>query len=258
MHLRFDKYKLQKEMKLNVVIPGFGDPHWNHKLEILEKNRNIVESFNWDVQWHIIQYTVDDPSKTIPPKANMRVVQSKGILASNINRHMSPSQIGESDYVMILLDDVELVKPINWQYVLDLMDVAGADIASPSLPNRSMSPWDFMISRLDDTNLHGQVATRCELFCYLMSYDNYKKYYNFVDPENPWMWGMDFMLLSHMTLKPLIMNKVHMIHHYWRPPNQYTNDHLPYDDSVKYLNKHNVTWDELKALPSIINQVLST
>ena len=245
-------------LRLCVVVPGLGDPHWEHKVQILEHNRGVLSHFPGKVEWYISQYEMD---KSLPINDDtIHVTKGKGILGRNIKANASPSQLqlADDDYVMILLDDVELVGQIDWQCIMQLMQQTDTHIVSPSLTEHHMSAWNFMIREPHEQNVIMKVMTRCELFCYFMKAETYKKYYHFVDADNPWMWGMDFMLRNVMQFNVGIMNHVHMIHHYWRRPNKYKTTHDPYEDSVKYLSKHNTNWDEVKSLPTVVSYVLST
>jgi hypothetical protein len=246
-------------MKLAVLVPGFGDPHWDHKVQILRNNIRTVGSFHWDVTWYVCQYNLDSTlPDDITSMPNIKVIKDKGILGQNIHKHMSPEQIGEYDYVLIMLDDVELVQPVNWQYVLQIKEKTTMDIVSPCLTDKAMSVWNFMIHDKAHPHIHLKCMTRCELFCYLMDGPSYKKYYQHVDPENPWMWGMDFILKSHMGLNVGIMNHVQMKHHYWRTKDTHDPKHDPRTDSDKYLAKYGTQWAELYRLPSELHHVFTS
>lgn len=241
-------------MKLLVIVPGFGDPHWDTKVDILRKNIASVSAHFHDYAFHIIQYT---QGKQLPndilANPNITVIHDKGILGRNIHVHAPPSILDthNPDYVMILLDDIELETPFDWEHMLIMQKELDLDISSPVLTNSKMSYWPFMIHN-NDPALMAQITTRCELFCYLMTPVAYRIYYKFCDPENPWMWGMDFMLNSHMGMRVGILNRVRMMHHFWRTEDTNDPNHCPRKDCDIYLAKHNTSWEELHALPTTL------
>ncbi len=241
-------------MKLLVIIPGFGNPHWDTKVDILRKNIASVSAYFQEYAFHIIQYTQDKQlPEDILTNPNIHVVHDKGILGRNIHVHAPPSILDthQPDYVMILLDDLELEAPVDWEHVLTMQKELDLDILSPVLTERRMSYWPFMI-HYDDPALVAQITTRCELFCYFMKPDAYKTYYTFCDPQNPWMWGMDFMIVSHMKLRVGILNRVRMLHHFWRTEDTNDPNHCPRKDCDAYLAKYGTSWDELHALPTTL------
>lgn len=240
-------------MRLLVLIPGFGDPHWDAKVDILRKNIATVAAYFDDYTFKIIQYTAD---KTLPAdileNPRIDVVHDKGVLGRNLCVHATPAYVETqaADYVVLLLDDVELQAPFDWQELISLKSVLSLDIISPVLPSPRMTPWNFMVQ---NTDWVAAEMTRCELFCYLMTPETYKRYYEYLDINNPWMWGMDFMLSSHMKLRVGVAHRIRMIHYFSRATYDPGND--PRVDAEAYLKKHNTSWDELHAIPSILRLI---
>lgn len=241
-------------MKLLVIVPGFGESNWDAKVEILRKNIDTVRGFFTEYTFRIVQYTLEkDLPADILSDANIEVIKDTGILGRNLHVHAPPSYVDDQkpDYVMLILDDVELQAPFDWQQVLGLSQAMNLDVASPVLTSRSMTVWNFM-TRVSDPNVIAAIMTRCELFCYIMKPSAYAKYYSFVDPMNPWMWGMDFMLHTHMNLRVGLLQNVCMIHHFWRTSPTHDPKHDPSKDQQTYLEKYSVNWNELQQLPSVI------
>ena len=228
-----------------IILPGFGDPYWDDKIAILRKNLEVFNSYNWDYTIQIQHYSLD---KQFPPEIKnnprIKIISEKGILARNIHVHASVNKVKKYDYIMLLLDDVELVSPIDWGNIIATMKSHDLDVVSPCFPSQ-MSYWDFMVHDPSDPQLMLRVVSKCELFCYLMTLDAYKRYFEFIDPMNPWMWGMDFMLRSHMKLNVGILNQVFMIHHYPRLQDTHDAAHDPRKDLMIYLEKYGINWDEL-------------
>lgn len=239
------------DTKIAVVIPGFGDPHWDHKIQILRNNLDTIRQGPWSVDVFISQYDFNHEfPKDILYDTSIHITKEKGILGRNLYYHAPPSNLQDYKYVILLLDDVELVAPLDWDSVLSLKEVCKMDMVSPCLVDPRMSVWNFMIHVPSDIVL--KEMTVCELFCYFMDIDTYKRYFEFVDPENPWMWGMDFMLKTHMNLRVGILNQVQMIHHYWRVTDTVDPKYNPRTDSEKYLTKYETNWEQLKSIPTTL------
>lgn len=249
---------LQKggNMKLFVIIPGFGEGNWDAKVDILRKNVATVEAFFDDYTFRIVQYTMD---KELPPdivnNPKINIVKDVGILGRNLYVHAHPNTVS-ADYIMLILDDVELQAPFPWKHVIDVASALNLDIASPVLTSKSMTVWNFM-TRMQDSHIIASVMSRCELFCYIMTPRAYEKYYAFTDPMNPWMWGMDFMLHSHMNLRVGLIQNAYMKHHFWRTSPTHDPKHDPSKDLHQYLAKYDIIWDELHKMPSIL-EIAST
>lgn len=245
-------------MKLFVLVPGFGDPHWDAKVNILRRNVATVASYFQEYVFCIIQYT---QNKHLPEDLledpHIEVVYDQGILAKNIHTHAPPQRVDRHnpDYVMILLDDVELQTPYDWAHMIALQKQYELDIVSPSLTTSGMSYWNFMV-QIKNPSIVATLMTRCELFCYLMTPDAYDTYYDFCDPNNPWTWGMDFILKSHMNLRVAIAHRLGMMHFYSQSTYTNVSKPSPQEDAEKYLAKHNTSWAELYKLPTIYEVIL--
>lgn len=241
-------------MKLLVLIPGFGDPHWDTKVDILRKNVATVKKYFDDYIFRIIQYTHDKnlPADILDDR-RIEVIYDKGILGRNLYVHATPDVVSSynADMVMLLLDDVELAEGFDWERVITLKKAMDLDIVSPALVSPDMTVWNFMVKSADP-NVVAAEMTRVELFCYLMTPEIYKKYFEFVDPENPWMWAMDFMLHTHMRLRAGVVHTDCMIHHFWRKQDTHDPDHCPRKDAERFMIKYNTSWAELHVPPSIL------
>lgn len=235
-------------MKLLVIVPGFGESHWDEKVEILRKNIDSVRGFFDEYTFRIVQYTQNkDLPIDILQNEHIDVIKDVGILGRNIHVHAPPSYVHSErpDYVMLILDDVELKAPFDWNQVFTISKALDLDIASPVLTSKSMTVWNFM-TRVEDPMTIATIMRRCEFFCYIMTPRAYETYYSFVDPMNPWMWGMDFLLYSHMHLRVGLLQNVYMLHHFWRTAPTHDPNHDPAKDLTKYLDKYGLLWDDLQ------------
>lgn len=236
-----------------VVVPGFGEPNLAHKCEILRRNLvNIAGTgaagLDAGVRFLVCCYAPEGravvPSDLLQDP-RITWVFERGIIGQFIVRHAHPSTLAEGEDVLIILDDVELAGPVHWDTLRALKDAAGANIVSPTLTFRKMSHWAFMMHEPEHL---GRLQNVCELFCYFMDYDSYKRYFEYVDADNPWMWGTDFLLNHRIGLKALMLNTWHMHHHYWRTTDSNDPAHNPRTDCERYLQKYGTNWDELRSL----------
>lgn len=186
---------------------------------------------------------------------NITWIFERGIIAQFIHKHASPNLIlTNPDYVMILLDDIELNGQIPWHDINKFKNYA--DIFSPTLTKREMSYWPFMITKESE---YCRIQNVCELFCYVMTFETYKHYYTYIDPDNPWMWGMDFLLKRTMGLRSVLFNNWTMNHYYWRKIHDTVDpNHDPRKDSERYIEKHapGVGWAGLHKDQIIVAQIL--
>jgi len=225
---------------LLVVIPGFGNPESSTKLRILRENIIKIKSSSTfsSVKFHIFQYDtnfempldiINDPIITITKEI--------GIIGQFLYKYITPNYVNQYDYVLLILDDVEILD-VNWNEILLMKTLLKYDIASCCLKEEIMSFWDFS-RHLPDKNIWIREQPICELFCYLLDNKTYERYYQFIDYENPWMWGMDLILKSHMNLNCAVFNKFIANHHI---RGGHTNNDATHQMG-NYLKKYNTTWE---------------
>jgi hypothetical protein len=207
-----------------VVIPGFGVPHWEEKLEFLRKNHAYIMADlpnDFKVFYHILQYSTDTEYE-IPlsifeplPESHITLIRHPGLLGENLVRFARLDQLGGvPDYVFMMLDDIEMNAPVPWRLLVHLRETTPARILSPCLKNPHASSWDYMYHQAKYTSPTLILRNRCEFFVYFMTGADYAHYHSYISPENPFLWGMDFILASVMKLRPGILNDWSISHHY--------------------------------------------
>jgi hypothetical protein len=245
-------------MSLLVAIPGFGSPMFEMKCHILRHNISILPD---DTKFIVFCYDNSYPPPDLRDNPRIEWVFEKGIIFEFLHRHVPPQRIREGGYarVMLLLDDIRLLstKP-NWQvlHALSAGSKNGAfDIVSPSLTEQKMSYWHFMHHNPAAAPGIAWIQNVCEFFCYLMSPEAYTRYFEFIDPENPWTWGMDFILATHMHLKALRLNDWQMEHVCVHQSYAKNSHRDPRADSERYLEKYGTNWAERHSIPVYAAQV---
>lgn len=228
-----------------VVVPGFGQPHWDIKQRVLTRNVcTLTKNANWDVRFFVSQYSDFDRDIEWPAHVSATVSKERGVLVENVVRHARPDgPVGRCDYVMVLLDDVVLETAVDLDRWAALLRATGCHILSPCLSKTGMSFWDYMTHRPGDPVFARKVAA-CELFCYFMPSEAYARYFSFMSPDNPWMWGMDFMLHYKMGLTALLVNAFKMAHLF---PSGGSKEAQAQCD--QYLEGHGTSMAKLRALP---------
>ena len=270
--------------RLFVIIPGFGDPHWNEKVQFLRNNILCITNEFKYVDFVICQYTFtnrlpDDilnlsflPNNEGKGKVTLTVNYGSGIVGEFIKRYALPSCtfIDKYDYVMMLLDDIELQPNIRWSSVLKWKKDLNINIMSPSLTLDSKHVYTYMLANHDiKSNNHIIISPICEMFCYLTDIDSFVKWYTYLDDrENPWLWGMDLLLARQFNLRVGLLQTYSMRHHYQTQNSDYAGVlssvgkvHNAAEDFHKYLakfgEKHETLIKEIKAQHYLIYALIS-
>ena len=239
---------------LLVIIPGFGNPHVQAKVDILRKNMSTIRNTNVFTQPHfrIFQYEAEAEFTMPTDIANdpdVTITKEPGIIMQFLHKHVVPSVVEHYDYVMILLDDVELLEPVPWTDMLTTKQCMKYDIVACCLKERSMSYWEFTC-KMKDPNVWIREQAVCECFCYLMDRNTYNTYYTFIDPNNPWSWGMDFIIHSHMKLRCAVFNDF-VGHHYFNNLTSGQSVEARKASSI-YFQKYGTSWDDMHKKPRIL------
>lgn len=203
-------------MSLFVLISGFGPPHYEHKLQILENNLEKICSYKWTrLTIKICQYVSPrhfQIPQSLQEKYNLEVIYETGVVGEFIKRHANPVRLAPYDYVLILLDDVELLS-IDFEKMIKYQQDLHLDILSPTMTPDSKYQYPYM---LQDTNTtpHLKLTAVCEYFCMFFPLSAFTLYYQHITLDNPWMWGLDLVLHKHVGLKVALCNEFTMKHWY--------------------------------------------
>ncbi len=209
---------------LLIFIPGFGGPKYDFKLKLLAKNINLIFKYNW-IKVDIIICKYDNCDTELLKNTietynfnDIKVINEKGYFGEYIIRHLNPNKTLSYDYILIMLDDIELIN-FDMNTLINYQIKHKLDIISPSLTCDSISGTPQMFSQSNlDFNI--RVGPVCELFFYLMPSRSYDVYYDLLDIRNPWLWGIDILLNKRLGFKCGILNKIQMKHHLKNTSNQ--------------------------------------
>ena len=255
-------------MSLFVIVPGFGSPHKEKKSEILKSNLAILRSYPWtslevvvctyeplgstydsiESTYDSIESTYDSIESTydsIESLPGVRWVEEKGVVGDFIRRHANAVT---ADYVMIILDDVELQPNVNFAQLLAFQRQFQFDILSPTLTRKSKYQFEYMRTNPFES-YDIKVTACCECFCLFFPTAAFQKYYALLSPQNPWLWGLDMMLWKVFGFKIGMLNHMTMHHHY---KGESYAPHLPNPaEGYQYeIKKYNVNNDDLVNQPA--------
>ena len=241
--------------ELFVIIPGFGSPNINHKIEILESNINTIHS-QWFSNKVFITIYVYDPDiiQIIPKKlfnnTNIKWIIQKGVVGNYLLQFQNEMKYSENSYLLILLDDVQLSNNVKLSKMVEYLNEFSFDIISPCLTANSKYQFNYMLQTPNNENVLF-ITNACELFCYFMKFKTFKlKYSEYINDKNPWMWGMDMMLYNYFKLKVALINGMTMTHYY---KNESYNETLPnpFEGQKILFESYNTSMDELSKQKAI-------
>lgn len=222
---------------LFVLIPGFGAPNLNIKKQILRHNLDRINETKWSKL--VVRVCVYDDSD-VSDICGIDVVRSHGIVGQFIKTYAAPDDVQGFDFVMILLDDVLLQPSVKFDKIIALKNMLRLDIVSPSLSLDSQYVYRYMLTR-PNAEFDVKISAFCELFCFFMDINTYKKYYEYIDGvHNPWMWGLDLILHYVMGFNVGILNNMSMKHFFYQTCYR---DHPEQDPIVGFnytLQKYNI------------------
>lgn len=200
-------------MKLLVTIPGIGDSHFEEKKIFLKNNIDIIKrKFTGDIDFLLFNYSNNDFSD-FEYLENIKIVKKSGIIGQFIFNDLKPDDLKDYDYIILMIDDVELSDNLNIENMIKIYNNNKLDILSPSLTKDSkFSHNGFM---LENERFEGnlRIVNFCEYFFYIMNIESYSKYWNLFDEKTYWTWGIDFCL-DIQRFKMGIINDYKIKHHY--------------------------------------------
>lgn len=248
---------------LFVIVAGFGNPHIEKKLAILQNNLAIIRNTGAGAAGKLtVRVCIYDTAilPMIPPALlndpDITWIVRKGIVGEYIKDFAKPADVKGYDYVMMILDDIELQPSFNLGVALAHIRALGFDLVSPSMTLDSKFQYQYMLE-VENTNCDIKVVPCCEAFCYIFPHASYLKYYDHVDKQNPWMWGLDLVLKKCIGLSIGILNKMTMRHYYKNESYELRPDANPQNGYNHVIAKYKTSPEELADQKAILYWVLS-
>lgn len=212
--------------RLLVVIPGFGEPDFMCKMDILVKNMiRIRNTYHGEMRVLIFLYSISK-KKILMDRlwflgSDIIIHDEKGRLGYFLYKYVKPSALrraGITD-VLIILDDVSLPSDININTLLHLRDRYDIDVLSPSISIDSYGGCHSFMTTEGFNSL--RITNFIELFCYVMTIQAYEKYYSLFNKETIYMWGIDIAMYSMLKLRMAIYDPCSVRHFFsnsWTDP----------------------------------------
>lgn len=232
---------------LFAIIPGFGGPNVDTKIEILRLNLRAIQAYTWQhLKLRICVYDDTQLPLAITNLPFVEVVREPGIVGEFLMRHADPSTIEPCfDTVLMLLDDVLLASPFPWDNIFKWKNEFHLDIMSPALTKDSKFVYPYMLQNTETSPAYTlRIMRVCEFFCYIMDRASYTRFYSHLDNNNPWLWGLDLIMEKHLHLRVGIMNTVLMKHFYQGECYKCRPDKKPTDGYNYVLQKYGEDGDE--------------
>lgn len=251
---RFFINNMDPPTKLMVLVPGFGAPFFEHKLQILKNNLDIIEAEGLDYKCKVCCY--DDHENAAFPanivmNPNVTVTFEKGIVGEFINRHARFEKliIDKFTHFLIILDDIELQPGASIKHMIEVAKTHKMDILSPCMTEDSKHSYDYMIEGVNfpkDQNL--LIPTRIlELFCYLMPLHILNIYTPCLRGDlNPWTWGMDLLVREQFGLNVGFLSHIKMKHWYDRTCYDKFPQHNAPLTARRFLGEYGFSLEELQ------------
>lgn len=245
---------------LFVLVPGFGAPHLDKKFDILQTNLNIIQKGNWSkLRIRVCCYdqnVISAIPQSLLLHSNIEWVFKKGIVGQFIHEFASPSCVN-ADYVLVILDDIELQSSIDWSKIFKIHKRFKFDIYAPCLTRDSEHHYKYMLQ--DENPYTLKIPSACEMFCYFMPFASYQKYYSTIDPQdNPWLWGEDLCIIRYNNLRVALLNQMTVRHYYKKEGYAIRPDILPNEGFDHVMRKYNTNPKELSEMKAIDYVIFET
>lgn len=199
-------------MRILIVVPGFGNPVVKNT-ELLTRNLELIRRTcdNPEIDVKIYCF-VDEQVDIIPPEgvSSIEVFYERGVIGEFLYRHITPDVVEPYDYVIISMDDMELMPDFDLSSFINEKRVDW-EILSPCLTNDSEYTHEHML-KAENRGLHFHGGL--ELFFYIMTKEGYLHYFDvFIDEKVNWLWSVD-VIFGQKGIKSYINFDYEMRHHH--------------------------------------------
>jgi hypothetical protein len=200
-------------MKLLVTIPGIGDNHFEEKKIFLKKNIDIIKrTFSGEIDFLLFNYSNNDFSY-FEYLRNLKIIKESGIIGQFIFNKLKPSDLKDYDYIILMLDDIELSDNFNIDEMIKIYNDNNLNILSPSLTKDSKFSHNGFMLENERFESALRIVNFCEYFLYIMNMESYTRYWSLFDEKTYWLWGIDFCLYKQ-GFKMGIVNDFKIKHYY--------------------------------------------
>lgn len=193
-------------------MAGFGNPEIRRKKNWLRYNLGIIAKQPIKADVRVYCYDNFDGSG-LPglPNGTVEFIHEKGIVFQYIYRYITPAflEAGGYYFVHFLMDDCTLHPDYDLADTLQIYLDTGVDILQHSLARAEQSSHGGVMV---GSTMPGTYTSFIEFFTYVMSRENYGKYYGLLNEKSCWGWGLD-LILSRLGFKLYLLNRYPISHH---------------------------------------------
>jgi hypothetical protein len=259
---------------LYVLIPGFGAPHLDHKLAILENNLGVLNdlvdaALFPDIYLTLCIYDTDPETLTrvhekihtcLSPTVRCTIHKAPGIVGEFMLRHAAPESLEAAGitHCFLLLDDVELTrKSWDWTKWTTDYDRFHLNLLSPSMTRDSKYLFAYMLHHpAPACGDRIAITSAAEMFCYYMDMPTWRRYYAELSPNLPLLWGIDLVLTKHLGFRVGVSHYATFKHHYQTVPTDDDTTRHRFQQMQTYLKKFGETQESLSHQPAVLEDIL--
>ena len=194
-------------MKLLYYLPAIGSPNLHHKLKILNHNLNYIYK-NIKQKFTIIINCYSDSDEILTFLKNFDFLDNvfsynkEGVLTELWLENPHNNIIKNFEYILFILDDV-LIKDLDITTMIKVKNNYNLKIISPKVINATYS---YMQSYKGLT-----INNALEIYCLLLTPDDFNLYASKNTVKNKWMWGID-LLFGYWKINVGVYHKHSVIH----------------------------------------------
>ena len=202
--------------KIAYYCIAFGNPNIKEKYKFLINNLIILNKCQIYIDLYISIY--DDSIINIPKKLynKLYISRKKGYLLQLVKKNEYLQNIFKFnyDYVLFILDDIELSSDFNLHSLLNKFKLKNnkIDIITPVIINDG---WKHLSKYINNKNIKYYTSTIVEFFMYIMKPSTLYKYLNCFDNDFHTFWGYDFLIVLYFKFNIIIDNE-NIAKHYYR------------------------------------------
>lgn len=218
-------------MNIIYYLAAIGYPDMNIKLDILIKNLNylhnqINRNFSIIINCYGHQDEVMNCINQLSFLDNIYLhYVEKAILTELWLTNPYNDLVKDYDYLLFIYDDVE-IENMNINDMINIKNKFNIELLSPRI---EQSTHSFMNTHQDNSL---SFMNALEIYCLLLTYDDFKRYLSIQTLENKWTWGTD-ILFGYFKINAAIYYKYSANH---KLPSK-SNQSIASKQMVKYLRK---------------------
>ena len=194
-------------MNILYYLPAIGCPNLPQKLETLDHNltyiyKNINKNFDIIINCYSNADAILSFLKNFEFLDNVFPHEKEGVLTELWLTNPHNDVIKNYDYILFILDDV-LIQNLDIRTMIEVKTTYKLQIISPKVINATYS-WMQSYSGLTLNNA-------LEIFCLILTPDDFHLFASKNTIRNKWMWGVDF-LFGYWNMNVGIYHKQSVLH----------------------------------------------